>query len=203
MNGSLLSFSYGYGIIQVVPHEKVNGQMQGGVATLPGIRFMTGVMRGRFHPVDGHLYACGMSAWATNQMMKGGGLYRIRYTGKPLAVPLGLEATTQGMVLRFAEELDAEKAIRPENYEVQTWGLKRTRRYGSDRYDRRTLAIESVDLMADGKSVRLNIPDITPVDVMTIAYRLADTEGNPLEGEVQNTIHQLRATSDGMMGHLK
>jgi cytochrome c5 len=203
LNGSLLSFSYGYGIIQVVPHEKVNGQMQGGVATLPGIRFMTGVMRGRFHPVDGHLYACGMSAWATNQMMKGGGLYRIRYTGKPLAVPLGLEATTQGMVLRFAEELDAEKAIRPENYEVQTWGLKRTRRYGSDRYDRRTLAIESVDLMVDGKSVRLNIPDITPVDVMTIAYRLADTEGNPLEGEVQNTIHQLKATSDDMMGHLK
>jgi hypothetical protein len=38
---------------------------------------------------------------------------------------------------------------------------------------------------------------------MTIAYRLADTEGNPLEGEVQNTIHQLKATSDDMMGHLK
>ncbi|HKK76402.1 MAG TPA: hypothetical protein VJ953_15085 [Saprospiraceae bacterium] len=63
-----------------------------------------------------------------------------------------------------------------------------------------TLAIVSVNLIPDGKSVRLNIPYITPIDVMTIAYRLADTEGNPLEGKVQNTIHQMWATSDGMMG---
>lgn len=200
LNGSLLSFSYGYGIIQLVPHEKVNGQMQGGVVTLPGIRFMTGVMRGRFNPGDGHLYACGMSAWATNQMMKGGGLYRVRYTGKPLPVPLGLHATTEGMVLRFAASLDREKAINPEHYEVQAWDLKRTRRYGSDRYNVRSLVVESVELLPGGQAVKLILPEIAPVDVMRISYHLSDTDGNPLEGEVQNTIHNLRPASDQLLG---
>ncbi len=48
--GSLLNFSYGYGKIFVVPHEKVGGQMQGGMCALPMPQFPTGVMRGRFHP---------------------------------------------------------------------------------------------------------------------------------------------------------
>ncbi len=82
LDGGLLSFSYGYGKIQLVLHEKINGQVQGGVIDLPGIKFLTGVMRGRFNPGDGQLYACGMSAWGTDQLLRGGGLYRVRYTGK-------------------------------------------------------------------------------------------------------------------------
>ena len=31
LNGSLLNFSYGYGKVYIVPHEKVDGQMQGGM----------------------------------------------------------------------------------------------------------------------------------------------------------------------------
>ena len=46
LNGRLLSFSYGYGKIQLVLNESINGQRQGGVIDLPGIKFMTGVMRG-------------------------------------------------------------------------------------------------------------------------------------------------------------
>jgi len=58
-----VSFSYGYGKVQVVLSEKVNGQRQAGVIDLPGVKFLSGVMRGRFNPQDGNLYACGMSAW--------------------------------------------------------------------------------------------------------------------------------------------
>ena len=50
LQGHLLSFSYGYGKIQLVLNEKVNGQMQGGVIDLPGVKFLTEVMRGRFNP---------------------------------------------------------------------------------------------------------------------------------------------------------
>ncbi|MEM8889193.1 MAG: DUF6797 domain-containing protein [Bacteroidota bacterium] len=191
LNGSLLSFSYGYGKIQLVLHEKVKGQMQGGVIDLPGIKFMTGVMRGRFNPEDGHLYACGMSAWGTSQMMKGGGLYRVRYTGKALSVPVKMQASREGLELTFASPLDKAFALNKENYEIETWDLIRSSEYGSERYNRTELEIAECRLLKDGKSVRLYLEGIKPVDVMTISYTLKDAMGNPLSGKVQNTIHHL------------
>ncbi len=199
LNGSLLSFSYGYGKVQLVFHEKVTNQMQGGVIDIPGVKFMTGVMRGRFNPDDGQLYACGMSAWGTNQMMKGGGLYRSRYTGKPLSIPLELHAAETGMKLTFAARLDAEKATKISNYEVKTWDLKRSSNYGSDRYNVQTLNITKAELVDNGKSVMLIIPEIAPVDVMTISYQIADKEGNPVAGTLQNTIHHLKTVPKGAL----
>ncbi len=71
LEGQLLSLSYGYGKVFVVPHETVAGRMQGGVAALPIPPFPTGIMRGRFHPADGSLYACGLFGWASNQEQPG------------------------------------------------------------------------------------------------------------------------------------
>ena len=47
-------------------------------------------MRARMNPLDGQLYVVGMSAWATSQMMQTGGLYRIRYTGETIRMPVSL-----------------------------------------------------------------------------------------------------------------
>lgn len=192
LDGGLLSFSYGFGKIQLVLPEKVKGQMQGGIIDLPGVKFLTGVMRGRFNPEDGHLYACGMSAWGTTQLMKGGGLYRLRYTGKPLPLPVELKAWESGIELTFASPLDLKRAIEISNYEVKTWDIVRSSRYGSDRYNTQTLQISSVEAMSDGKSVKLIIEDIKPVDIMTITYDIMDEKGNEMKGTVQNTIHNLR-----------
>ena len=148
-------------------------------------------MRGRFNAADGHLYACGMSAWGTSQTMRGGDFYRLRYTGKPFSLPVQLAAEQDGMTLTFANVLDETKAKNIASYEVQTWDLVRSRKYGSDRYNTKTLLISEVKLSLDNKRVKLMIPGIKPVDVMTIAYRLVDSKGNALEGKVQNTIHDL------------
>jgi hypothetical protein len=191
LNGGLLSFSYGYGKIQLVLPEKVMGQMQGGVIDLPGVKFLTGVMRGRFNQEDGHLYACGMSAWGTTQMMKGGGLYRLRYTGKPLTLPVQLKAWETGIVLGFASKLEMESAQDINNYEVKTWDIVRSSKYGSDRYNIQELKVLKSIMQSNGKSVKLLIEDIEPVDIMTIKYNIKDTEGNQLQGTVQNTIHNL------------
>ena len=191
LNGKLLSFSYGFGKIQLVLNEKVNNQMQGGVIDLPDIKFLTGVMRGRFNPGDDQLYACGMSAWGTNQMLRGGGLYRIRYTGKALTVPVGLEARNQGIELSFDTTLQLDNAQNPKNYQIKTWRLVRSSKYGSDRHDMKELAISGVKLTNDGKGVFLNIPDIQPTDVMTISYNIVNADGAALKGTVQNTIHGL------------
>ncbi len=192
LNGSLLSFSYGFGKIQLVLNERVKGQMQGGVIDLPGIKFLTGVMRGRFNSDDGQLYACGMSAWGTNQMLRGGGLYRIRYTGKPLTTPIDLKVTTSGITLQFDSKLDPQKTTDINSFIVKTWDLERSSKYGSDRYNEQILPISQVEIQEDGKSVKLFLQDIEPVDVMTVSYELSDENGIPLKGTVQNTILNLR-----------
>ena len=66
------------------------GQMQGGMCALPIPAFPTGIMRGRFNPVDGQLYTCGLFAWAGDRTQPGG-FYRVRATGKPMFVPIWLE----------------------------------------------------------------------------------------------------------------
>jgi hypothetical protein len=191
LNGSLLSSSYGYGKLQLVFHEEVDGIRQGGVIDLPGMKFFTGVMRGRFHPGDGNLYLCGMSAWATSQTMRTGDLYRIRYTGKPLTFPIKLNAKQSGMELTFANELEETSALEKSNYVVKTWDLVRSKKYGSDRYNVKTLEIGEITLTAEGKGVNLSLDQIAPVDVMTIEYNISDASGNVMEGTVQNTIHAL------------
>ena len=192
LDGSLLSFSYGYGKIQLVLPEKVQGQMQGGVIDLPGVKFLTGVMRGRFNPIDGQLYACGMSAWGTNQMLRGGGLYRIRYTGKPMRLPVGLSTSKESVELEFPEALDAENAQDIANFQIKTWNLVRSKAYGSDRFDERQLSISKSELSANGKILKLYVNDIQPVDVMTITYDLKDQLNNEVKGTIQNTINLLK-----------
>ncbi|MBW8883816.1 MAG: c-type cytochrome, partial [Planctomycetia bacterium] len=53
--GSLLNLSYGTGKLFVVPFEEMDGQKQGGMCQLPIAPLPTGVMRGRFSPLDRQL----------------------------------------------------------------------------------------------------------------------------------------------------
>lgn len=191
LDGSLLSFSYGYGKIQLVLNEEVEGQRQGGVIDFPGIKFYTGVMRGRFNSDDQHLYLCGMEAWATSQNMRTGDLYRIRYTGKTIPMPLELNALENGIQLTFASKLKAKSATTISNFEVKTWDLIRSSKYGSDRHNVKTLTISKAKLTEDEKGIILLIDDIAPVDVMTISYDILDESGTQLKGTLQNTIHVL------------
>src|SRR5205807_3138767 len=103
--GKLLNLSYGYGKIFVVPHEKVGGQVQGGMCELPLPAFPTGIMRGRFHPGDGQLYVCGMYAWAGSATQPGG-FYRVRYTGREVHLPVAWHARRQGLAIGFTAPLE-------------------------------------------------------------------------------------------------
>ena len=191
LDGHLLSLSYGYGKIFVVMMQFFNDIRQAGMIELPVPQFPTGIMRGRFNPKDGQLYALGMSAWATNQMIQTGGLYRIRYTGNDLHLPVALKAQTTGMQLTFAAPLDKASAENPANYTVTVWDLKRTRKYGSDRYNMQELAIDDVSLDSDGKTLLIRLPDIEPTWVMEIKYEVESTNGKPVAGVIQNTIYAL------------
>ena len=190
LKGSLLNFSYGYGKVYIVPHETVEGQIQGGMCEFPLEQFPTGVMRGRFHPVDGQLYCCGMFAWAGSQHQPGG-LYRIRYTDKPVHLPVTLNATTDGLKIQFSGEVDADSVADLKNWKVSSWDLKRTANYGSKHYNEKTLAVEKAKLSTDGKTVSLSIPNIEPTWGMEIKYSIKTKTGKILSGRVHNSIFKL------------
>lgn len=189
LQGSLLNLSYGYGKAYLVPHEKLNDQMQGGMIELPIPNFPTGVMRGRFDPGDGQLIVCGMFAWAGSAQHPGG-LYRIRATGEPFHLPLKLHATRKGISLSFSDPLTPESVL-AEKIQVKTWSLKRTANYGSKHFDEKELRVAGVRLADDNKSVWIELPEIAPTWCMEIRYEFRSSTNQSVVGTIHNTIHQL------------
>jgi hypothetical protein len=190
LDGALLNLSYGYGKVYVVLHEMVEGTRQGGMCALPIPAFPTGIIRGRFHPQTGDLYLCGMFAWA-GSVTQPGGFYRVRRTQAPLAVPLKLEAVHNGLRLGFSVPLDRATAEDAANVAMKVWSLKRTADYGSMHYDERALEVRAAKLSADGRSLWLEVPEISPTWGMEIQFHLRRADGRPLEGTIHNTIHVL------------
>lgn len=188
--GSLLNTSYGMGKIYVVPFEMVNGQAQGGMCPLPLPAFPTGIMRPRFHPTNGHLYVCGMYAWAGNQTAPGG-FYRVRYNANPVDLPIGIKARKGGIELTFSDSIDP-KSVEPKNFELKTWSLIRTQNYGSKHINEKSITVEKATLFPDGKTVFLVIPELTATWGMEILYRLTSPEGRAITGAIHNSIHQFR-----------
>jgi putative heme-binding domain-containing protein len=190
LEGMLLNLSYGNGKIFVVPYETVDGVDQGGMCALPIPGLPTGVMRGRFNPIDGQLYACGMFAWAGDQTAPGG-FYRIRATGKPMFLPIGLHATRSGIKITFTDALDPRAVADASGYEVRTWSLRRSQNYGSAHHNERTLPVKAAVLEPDGRTLSLAIPGIEPTWCMEIRYQVAGAAGQPVTGVIDNTINRL------------
>ena len=191
LSGSLLNLSYGYGKIYVVPHEEVDGQMQGGMCQLPIPQFPTGIVRGRISPHDNGLYLTGMFAWAGSQHHQGG-FYRVRYTGKPAHMPVGLNARGKQVTISFTDPVDAESARQSGSYAIKVWSLKRTASYGSKHYDEHPLQVAAASVSDDGRTVTLTLPELAPTWCMEIKARLKTSDGTPFERVIHNTIHNLK-----------
>ena len=195
LNGKLLNLSYGTGRIEIVPHEFIDGTVQGGLVALPIPDLPTGVMRGRFHPENGHLYLTGMSAWGTNKLDQLGGFYRVRVTGKPAYAVTDLHARKGGIELVFSDPLDAKTAGNATNFKVTTWSLLRSEKYGSARLNVKELKIAGASLGEDRMKLSLSLPGLEPVQQMEIHYELKGADGAVIKATLQNTIHVLGETS--------
>jgi hypothetical protein len=184
--------SYGRGRVEVVLVDEWNGRAQGAVCALPIPDFPTGTMRGRFHPTTGELYLCGLSAWASSQTLQEGGLYRLRPTGRPMHLPVSWRVGSKDVEITFSDPLPAEVLGDVRRYTFSRWNLKRSANYGSPRLDERALPIERAEPFADGRGVRLTIPQLEPADVVEITCRLADAKGKSIERVLHGTIHFTR-----------
>ncbi len=198
LRGGLLNLSYGYGRIYVVPHEHVSAadgrqQVQGGMCQLPIPDLPTGMIRARFSPLDGQLYMGGMFAWASSRDQQEGGLFRLRYKGGPVNMPVDLRATEGALEITFTDPLHGDFAGNVEQYAIKTWDLRRTEKYGSDHFNERPLTVSAANLQSDRKTIRLSVPDLKPTWCMEIDCRLKAQDGTQFRRVIHNSIHHLGA----------
>ena len=189
LTGSLLELSYGEGRVHLVLTEPVSGRadrVQGGMVALPMPDLPTGVMRGRFHPADGQLYACGLFAWAGNRTQPGG-FFRIRRTPRPLHVPVALHTQPGEITLTFCEPL-AAAAADPQAWAVRTWNLKRSANYGSDHFDETARPVAAAEVSPDGRRVRLRVPDFASTWCYAVEWRIEAADGSPVRGVLNGTM---------------
>ncbi len=193
----LLLLSYGKCTLFHVMHEKVNGQVQAAMTAFP-LKFNSGVTRARFNPVDGQLYVSGLRGWQTSGL-DDGGFYRVRYSGRPVHMPLEFHASHNGVSITFTTPLDKSSATNPENYDIEQWNYKWSEEYGSPEYsvanpnarihDR--VAVKAIQLSADQKTVALAIPGIRPVDQIRIRFKLTAADATLIQQQLFCTIHAL------------
>lgn len=194
--GRMLLTSYGKSTLSLVLMETIGGQTQGGIVQLP-LKFQSGLIRGRFK--GDHLYLCGLRVWQSNGT-KYGAFHRVRYTGKPMHLPVELHATHGGIEIAFSCELDPTSSQDPQDFSVQVWNYRWIQRYGSPHYSARNperegqdeLAVKSARLSRNRKNVFLEIPDLQPVMQMRLAYNIRAADGTELAHTIYNTIHKLR-----------
>jgi glucose/arabinose dehydrogenase len=195
--GDMLHMSYGHCALFKVLLDQVDGEYQGGVVKFP-LKFDSGIMRGRFNERDGQLYVAGLNVWQSDGARKGA-VHRVRYTGQPVNMPTKLRATKQGMELTFTSPLDEASVADVGNWAVEQWNYKWTSGYGSpefsvtnpDKKGHDKVEVKSAKLLANKKTVQLEIPSIQPVMQMKISANVKAADGTPVKQEVWNSIWKL------------
>jgi hypothetical protein len=197
LGSHLLHLSWGRCFMLLVLRDVVDGVPQGAVVGLPG-RFLSGPMRGAFNPRDGHLYVVGSTGWQTSAL-KDGCFQRVRYTGKPLDVPVAWHVRNNGLDLTFAQPLEREAAEDVGSYGIEQWNYRYAAQYGSkdwsvsnpDREGHDPVEVTAAKLLADGRTVSLEMPGLKPVMQLQVQYNLNAKDGASIRGKLYGTINRV------------
>ena len=183
--------------LSLVFFDKVGDDTQGGTFRFP-LKFASGMMRPRFNPADGQLYVAGLKGWSSSAS-RDCALQRVRYTGKPVVMPLTAHLTKEGMEVTFSGALDAAVVGDKQNSSAEWFNVIRTSNYGSPEWSvadpkkkaRDPVEISGVTLKPDGKTVVFAMPNLKPVTNLVIKYRLKAADGADVKGEVDYTINRM------------
>lgn len=169
---------------------------QGGLLSFP-LTFDSGIMRGRFSPHDGQMYLSGLRGWST-AAVKDGSLQRVRYTGKPVRLPLAVHSFQNGIALTFSTPLDPETASDPGNYFVEQWNYHFSEKYGSPELrpsapkvqGRDEVLVKSATLL-DPATVFLELDDLRPVMQLAVQYALTAADGVTFRDTYYHTLQEI------------
>ena len=193
--GRLLGVSYGTGEVYLILEEEIDGRHQGSFVPLP-IQVPTGLMRGRFHP-DGSLYIAGLFGWSSDQTDPGG-FYRVRRSETPMPIPTRVRPQVGGLLLEFNEPVSTPEAELADSFDLAGWNYLWSSNYGSPQLDlqtgepgRTSLRITGAEKSKDGRTIRLEIPEMTPAMQMHLDWEL-DFEGiGERESFIHFTVHEI------------
>ncbi len=191
--GHMIECSYDCSIFEVI-QEMVGDQVQGGVVKFP-LHFPSGVMRGRFNPVDGQLYLAGLRGWSSGAAREEC-FQRVRYTGKPVYYPVAVKTAHDGMEITFSGALDP-KSVEADNIGAEQYNVVRTSNYGSPEFSVKDpkkaahddVPIKSARLLPDGKTVAIEVPGLRPSTNFTLTFRLTAADRTPVEQELDYTLN--------------
>ncbi len=197
LGGQMLHLLWGKCGLMIVLRDVVEGVSQGAVLPLPG-HLLSGPNRGSFNPKDGQLYIAGSSGWQTSAV-KDGALQRVRFTGKPVRMPIAWHAHSNGIALSFSEPLDKSIAEDAGSYAVFQWNYKYAAQYGSkdwsvadpSREGHDEVPVRAAKLLNDGRTIFLETPMLSPVMQMGIKYNLKTTASAALRGQLWLTLNRL------------
>jgi hypothetical protein len=186
LSGKLLHTSYGNCGLFHLMIDKTADAWQGAVWKFP-LTFNSGIMRARFHPIDGQLYLCGLRGWGTSAV-KDGQFCRVRFTGKSAPIPVSYRAVKGGLEFTFSDPLDKATAEDDENW-AGTWtsALKKT----PSAKELQEMPITAVRLSADRKAVTIGLDKTRAVPNFALQYRIKAADGSTVSGELHGTIHRV------------
>lgn len=199
LSGRLLHTSFGKGWLYSVMMQDIDGVQQAAVIKLPH-DFATGIMRGRVNPSDGQVYVTGMNGWNNGGRpgLGEGGVYRVRYTGRPIRAIADCRVVPHGLELQFNFALDPTAASEIASYVAEQWNYKWAPNYGSQFYHpetgevgTQTLEIAEAVVSDDHRRVTLRIPSLVPVNQLQLNVALKDADGRAFKEEVYWTIHKV------------
>jgi glucose/arabinose dehydrogenase len=171
--------------------ERVGGEYQG--ACFPFRQgFASAVLRlaqGR----DGSLFAGLTNRGWSSLGSAGYGLQRLVWTGKTPFEIQEMRAKPDGFELVFTQPVDPQTAAAIESYALSSYTYTYQAAYGSDEIQRQQLAIQSANLGADGRSVRLVVAGLRPLFVHELVARgVRSADGEPLlHSEAYYTLNRI------------
>lgn len=193
LSGAVLGTSFGACQTYLVLRDVVNGKSQGAVVPLPG-DYLSGVCRTAFSPHDGCVYLAGTEGWQS-YAEQDGCLQRIRFSQQPPVVPQTFETWNNGVRIRFSEPLDPT-SVTSENLFCQQWNYLYSAAYGSPEFSVREperqghdyVPVKSVQLLADGRTIFIEIPQLHPVMQFHVHAGFRSADGRHVQPDVFGTI---------------
>jgi glucose/arabinose dehydrogenase/cytochrome c553 len=174
----LAELMYGGGIVRA-DVEKVNGVFQGVCFPFWG-KGLLGPLVLAFTP-NGHLFVGSITQPGWMGQPDRGALYRIETTGEVPFEIQTIRVQPHGFRIVFTAPVDAASATAADAYSIESYRYEYTQNYGSPELDRRPLAIESIRLASDRRSVDITTDPLHAGRVYSItATRVRSASGDVL-----------------------
>lgn len=159
--------------------ETVNGQTQGSCFPFWGKGLMGPVVL-TFDP-KGRLWVGSITEPGWMAQPDRGAVYRIQFTGEAPFEMRDIRVLPNGFRVNFTTPVDPKSAVDAAGYAVEHYRYEYTGAYGSPELDRTKVAVQSVSVSADGRSVDLTLPSLLQDRVYLITPRaVRSIKGEPL-----------------------